>query len=86
MKHPQLQGKVLTAEYAEAFKYCSKYDLLKEAHAAQEVYKMQDFPREMADKAYKDQENHLNKKRHMLEEPRQNDEAHKRIKVLPLVL
>ena len=84
MKHPMLQDVILTPEYAEAFKYCSKYDLLKEAHAAQEVYKMQEFPREMADKAYMDQANHTNKKRSTMEDPKENETTRKRPKIEPL--
>jgi hypothetical protein len=66
MMNPQLQDVLLDKAFAEHFKYCCKYTLLKEAHAMQAAkggYKMQNFPRQLADQGYKDQINHQKRKK-----------------------
>ena len=80
MYNAQLQDVVFDQNFANAFKHCCKYSLLKEAHAKQDAgggYKMQDFPRELADKGFKDQIAHLNKKKRGRELPtiRENEET-----------
>lgn len=72
MKNASLQDVVLTQDFADAFRYCSKYDLLKEAHSRQPSYRFHDYPREMADVGYKDQMSHKYKKRPREEDVPQN--------------
>ena len=87
MMNPQLQDVLLDQTFADHFKYCCKYSLLKEAHDMQlqtDGYKMQDFPRELADKGYMDQINHQNKKKRRREDEIPRNEPNVRPKVIPL--
>ncbi len=87
MMNPQLQDVLLDQAFADHFKYCCKYSLLKEAHDMQlqgDGYKMQDFPRELADKGYMDQINHQNKKKRRRDEEIPRNEPNVRPKVIPL--
>ena len=87
MMNPQLQNVYLDQAFAEHFKYCCKYSLLKEAHAMQADglgYKMENFPRELADKGYLDQINHQNPKKRSREEEMPSNPRNVLPKITPL--
>lgn len=87
MMNPQLQDVHLTQAFADHFKYCCKYSLLKKAHAMQAAgsgYSMQNFPRELADKGYLDQISHQNKKKRRRDEEIPSNPRNVVPKILPL--
>ena len=87
MMNPQLQDVHLTQAFAEHFKYCCKYSLLKQAHemqAAESGYKRQNFPRELADEGYIDQMDHKYQKKRSRDEPVPSNPRNVVPKTIPL--
>lgn len=68
-KHDDGTDVLLHQGFADHFKYCCKYSLLKEAHEMQlGNYEMHDFPRQLADDGYEDQMQYQNEKRKRTDE------------------